>query len=246
MTNESLYTRRRMLSLSGTAAAIGLAGCSGGQAESDGGSESTEEHSDSDGHNETESHDDSEDEHSEEEESHDDEEEGHGEDSHHDGEIGAPTETAQVNMITTDGTYHFRPSRGPSRGRRHGDLPQRKWEPLCHGLPTQTTINHSSSPTEPRRGTAASSEAGATFEHTFETEGVYHYYCTPHETVGMIGSIIVGEPDAHGQPALEEPPQDKPESVTKKISNSTRCVTKRSATDTNPKTAPFFETAGMV
>jgi len=33
----------------------------------------------------------------------------------------------------------------------------------------------------------------------------------------MIGSIIVGEPDAHGQPALEEPPQDKPESVTKKI-----------------------------
>jgi len=66
--------------------------------------------------NETESHDDSEDEHSEEEEGHDetegghnDEEEGHGEDSRHKGEIGEPTETAQVDMITKDGTYHFTP-----------------------------------------------------------------------------------------------------------------------------------------
>lgn len=165
MTNESLYTRRRMLSLSGTAAAIGLAGCSGGQAESDGGSESTEEHSDSDGHNETESHDDSEDEHSEEEESHDDEEEGHGEDSDHDEEIGAPTETAQVNMITTDGTYHFDPH--VARVEVGGTVTFHNESGATLPRPTtQTTINHSSSPTEPRRGTAASSRRQAQRSNT--------------------------------------------------------------------------------
>jgi len=171
MTNESLYTRRRMLSLSGTAAAIGLAGCSGGQAESDGGSESTEEHSDSDGHNETESHDDSEDEHSEEEESHDDEEEGHGEDSHDDEEIGAPTETAQVNMITTDGTYHFDPH--VARVEVGGTVTFHNES----GSHSATAYHPDNDQPQLVPDGAASwdssllSEAGATFEHTFETEG---------------------------------------------------------------------------
>ncbi|MCL7418443.1 MAG: plastocyanin/azurin family copper-binding protein, partial [Halalkalicoccus sp.] len=48
-------------------------------------------------------------------------------------------------------------------------------------------------------------------------EGVYHYYCTPHESLGMIGSVIVGEPDPHEQVALEEPPADKPERVREKL-----------------------------
>jgi len=38
----------------------------------------------------------------------------------------------------------------------------------------------------------------------------------------MIGSIIVGEPEAHGQPALEEPPQDMPDSVREKITELNR------------------------
>jgi len=163
-----------MLSLSGTAAAIGLAGCcSGGQAESDGGSESTEEHSDSDGHNETESHDDSEDEHSEEEESHDDEEEVHGEDSHHDEEIGAPTETAQVNMITTDGTYHFDPH--VARVEVGGTVTFHNES----GSHSATAYHPDNDQPQLVPDGAASwdssllSEAGATFEHTFETEGVY-------------------------------------------------------------------------
>ncbi|MGQ4556117.1 halocyanin domain-containing protein [Halobellus sp. GM3] len=36
-------------------------------------------------------------------------------------------------------------------------------------------------------------EAGHTFEHTFETEGTYTYSCTPHETMGMKGAVVVGE-----------------------------------------------------
>ena len=32
-----------------------------------------------------------------------------------------------------------------------------------------------------------------TFEHTFEEAGVYTYICTPHETLGMKGAVVVGD-----------------------------------------------------
>lgn len=32
---------------------------------------------------------------------------------------------------------------------------------------------------------------GETYEHTFETEGTFEYFCIPHESVGMLGSIEV-------------------------------------------------------
>lgn len=38
---------------------------------------------------------------------------------------------------------------------------------------------------------------GETYEHTFEVEGRYDYFCIPHETVGMLGTIAVGA-DAGG------------------------------------------------
>jgi halocyanin-like protein len=41
---------------------------------------------------------------------------------------------------------------------------------------------------------AAVSEAGTTFEHTFaEAEaGITTYYCSPHESLGMLGAVAVG------------------------------------------------------
>jgi len=33
--------------------------------------------------------------------------------------------------------------------------------------------------------------AGTQFEHTFNTAGTYAYFCTPHQSVGMTGTIIV-------------------------------------------------------
>jgi halocyanin-like protein len=42
------------------------------------------------------------------------------------------------------------------------------------------------------------SEAGYTFEHTFESEGTFKYYCQPHETVGMKGVVVVGEAPGGG------------------------------------------------
>jgi hypothetical protein len=41
---------------------------------------------------------------------------------------------------------------------------------------------------------------GAHFDVTFTVEGVYDYYCMPHEQAGMVGRIIVGRP--HGPGAL--------------------------------------------
>lgn len=32
---------------------------------------------------------------------------------------------------------------------------------------------------------------GHTHEYTFEVPGEYHYVCTPHETLGMVGDVIV-------------------------------------------------------
>lgn len=36
-------------------------------------------------------------------------------------------------------------------------------------------------------------DAGHTFEHTFEDEGISPYVCTPHEALGMKGAIAVGD-----------------------------------------------------
>lgn len=50
-------------------------------------------------------------------------------------------------------------------------------------------------------------EDDKTFEYAFDVEGVYDYYCTPHEAMGMVGRIVVGAPN--GGPATE-PPEDLP------------------------------------
>jgi plastocyanin len=50
-------------------------------------------------------------------------------------------------------------------------------------------------------------EQGARFEHTFEVEGTYDYFCTPHKFMGMIGRIVVGEP---GDPAAGSMTPDGP------------------------------------
>ena len=39
---------------------------------------------------------------------------------------------------------------------------------------------------------------GAHFEVTFTVEGVYDYYCLPHEQAGMVGRLVVGRPSGPG------------------------------------------------
>jgi plastocyanin len=37
----------------------------------------------------------------------------------------------------------------------------------------------------------ATYHTGHTHEHTFEVPGEYHYVCTPHEGLGMVGDVVV-------------------------------------------------------
>jgi len=41
-------------------------------------------------------------------------------------------------------------------------------------------------------------QPGGTFEYTFTEEGVYDYFCLPHEGAGMVGRIIAGRPSGPG------------------------------------------------
>ena len=54
---------------------------------------------------------------------------------------------------------------------------------------------------------------GTTYEYTCDTEGVFDYFCNHRETDGMVGSIVVGEPDPHDQPGLAPPQDDLPEAA---------------------------------
>jgi halocyanin-like protein len=42
------------------------------------------------------------------------------------------------------------------------------------------------------QGVSAIENTGYSHEHTFETEGIYKYYCQPHLALGMKGAIVVG------------------------------------------------------
>jgi len=66
------------------------------------------------------------------------------------------------------------------------------------------------------------SDVGQTFEHTFEVEGIYDYLdtqtvCVEHETVGVVGRVVVGEPDLDGAPAMEPPQDGMPRTAATKI-----------------------------
>jgi halocyanin-like protein len=43
---------------------------------------------------------------------------------------------------------------------------------------------------------SAVASAGVNFEHAFEEGGVFNYFCSPHKSLGMKGSIVVGQPGA--------------------------------------------------
>lgn len=134
------------------------------------------------------------------------------------GEVSEPVDHATVAVNTTDGgREHFSPH--VTRITVNGTV---TWV-LESGSHTATAYHPDND--QPRlvpHGTEAwdsgiLSEEGETFEHTFDTEGVYHYYCIPHENAGMIGTVIVGDPVPTEQVALQSIPSDKPPAIREKL-----------------------------
>src|SRR5919202_3075076 len=46
-------------------------------------------------------------------------------------------------------------------------------------------------------------DPGQAFEVTLTVEGVYDYFCAPHEMAGMVGCIVVGRPGGPGGQAID-------------------------------------------
>lgn len=194
---KGTQTRRRFLASTAAASAVlGVTGCTapGSLTGPEGESEPTA----------TETH---------EEDNHDDE---HTEDPHgHNHDEGTPesaSHEAHVTMRTEDNEQHFDPHVAwievggtvtweNERGQHNAVA----YHPTYNDKPLR--MPEEANPWK----TDLLTESGETASHTFETEGVYDYYCGPHEGVGMVGTVIVGEPDAHEQPALEEPQDSLPE-----------------------------------
>jgi plastocyanin len=189
-------TRRRVLQGSASATLVGLAGCTSlaGTGGSGGTPTSTEGGGDHPGHAETE----------------------HGHDT-----VTEPKATREVLVNTARGEntteYHFKPH--VTWVTVGGTV---TWT-LESGTHTATAYHpDNDAPQLVPDGTEAwdsgtLSQEGATYEHTFDTEGVYHYLCKPHEQFGMLATVIVGEPHPDDQVALQMVPSDKPEEVQAKL-----------------------------
>jgi len=54
---------------------------------------------------------------------------------------------------------------------------------------------------------------GETFSQTFDVEGTYDYYCVPHQSLGMVARIVVGQPGGPAEGTMP-PDGDVPDSQT--------------------------------
>jgi plastocyanin len=81
-----------------------------------------------------------------------------------------------------------------------------RWVMASPGNPHTTTAYHPRNANHSLRIPEAAApwdsgflvKPGDTFEVTLSVEGVYDYFCLPHEAAGMVGRIIVGGPGGPG------------------------------------------------
>lgn len=105
-----------------------------------------------------------------------------------------PTETAtgpQATVVTVapDGALRFSPE---SVTVSVGDTVRWEWAAGGHNVvPDQIPAESSWAGTTDDEGYTY--DAGYTHSHTFEVAGEYSYYCDPHQSVGMVGSVTVEE-----------------------------------------------------
>lgn len=198
--NHTRLTRRRLLQGTAGLTVVGLAGCTGSTEAPSGGSPEDTSNGGAGGSENP---------------------PGHGEREHSHGGVGEPRDAREVAVNTATGAetteYHFDPH--VTRVTVGGTVTWR----LESGTHTATAYHPGND--QPRLvpdstdawDSGTLTEPGQTYEHTFDTEGIYHYYCEPHEQFGMLGTVIVGEPNPERQTALQQMPADKPAEVRRKL-----------------------------
>ena len=223
MTNQPL-TRRRTLALTGSTIAIGLAGCvsdstnlpTNNEDDSRAAEDKSQDGSDADDHDGSDADD-------------------HDHDTDH--TLGHPEEHIEVTMESTDDAHHFVPHAVhiEQGGTVTWILDTGVHDTVAYHpenafvLPSATDRRIPDGP-DPWASDVYDTE-GETFEMTFEEEGVYDYTCTitghghrggghhgghqTHESTGMVGRVIVGDPDLDPdeQPALRSPSGELPEAA---------------------------------
>ncbi|MFC7237680.1 plastocyanin/azurin family copper-binding protein [Saliphagus sp. GCM10025317] len=203
--NTRRTQRRRFLKATVVATTVvATAGCTDNSATQEGPPDDTDESNDeSHTHGDGEEH---------------DEDDGHDESHGHDELPTEPSDSVTVEMYSDGSEHHFDPHLvWVNAG---GTV---TWT-LESGTHT-TTAYHADNDKPDRIPDGAESwdsgtlsESGTTFEQTFEVEGVYDYYCIPHESMGMLGGVVVGNPDTEGEPGLAVPQEELPETAREKIS----------------------------
>jgi plastocyanin len=116
-----------------------------------------------------------------------------------DGDQGTPPANT-VDMVTKGTTYYFDPIG------LYVDTGETVTFRIESGNHSATAYTESNPGSDERRipdgadGWNSTTLRRGSFDHTFETEGTYDYYCIPHKRLAMVGRIVVGGP---GGPAEE-------------------------------------------
>ncbi len=97
---------------------------------------------------------------------------------------GQDTVTVEVGVEANGGAFGFGP---PAVHVDNGATVEFEWTGEGGG---HNVVSDGDGPLD--SGSAVSS-AGVNYEYTFEEDGVYNYYCAPHQGLNMKGSIVVGE-----------------------------------------------------
>jgi plastocyanin len=102
---------------------------------------------------------------------------------------GAPTTEGNTVVVGPDGQYVYEPAELTVAP---GESVTWSWASANHNVvPSSQPDDANWSGTE--GGASETYDDGYTYEYTFETPGTYEYYCSPHEGLGMIGTVVVDE-----------------------------------------------------
>jgi len=102
---------------------------------------------------------------------------------------GGGGETVTVNVSTGSNDLIFEPGTSEPLYISPGTTVEFVWKgSLSHNVAVQSQPSGAS-----WEGHESLEVAPFTYSHTFDTLGEYEYVCTPHESQGMVGSIVVNE-----------------------------------------------------
>lgn len=99
------------------------------------------------------------------------------------------TETGSAETVTVgpDGEYSFDPAELTIRS---GTTVRWEWASDNHNIVISEQPDGSNWQGTPG-GSSDTYDEGYSYEHTFTTSGTFEYYCQPHQSVGMTGTLMV-------------------------------------------------------